>query len=279
MRTTLVGLGVIVAVSLGWGQERAVVSEIQKRYGITSQVVQTVSLIEAFQTKAKWSLVVAKEPDGAIVEVGTEGAYLFCFVRNNVPDCSQKVMLEKVAEGSYGFKPDPRMFRTHYRSGVVYAAKERQMPLLLIQNCTLGGANGNCGRYTFLFEYDRAADQFQLVFWNVTGRNHNQRTRFVESEPLQGSVIVNEPTENAPFTYFIEVFQRKPGGDYARVLHYRGKTRYGGENRMEVVDSEMLEIMKRMGLWKTGDALPVPPRMPTGCRVIEERKGELWCRP
>lgn len=77
MRTTLVGLGVIVAVSLGWGQERAVVSEIQKRYGITSQVVQTVSLIEAFQTKAKWSLVVAKEPDGAIVEVGTEGAYLF----------------------------------------------------------------------------------------------------------------------------------------------------------------------------------------------------------
>jgi hypothetical protein len=168
MQTTLVGLGVIVAVSLGWGQERAVVGEIQKRYGITSQVVQTVSLTEAFQTKAKWSLVVAKEPDRESKEEWWDtGAYLFCFVRNNVPDCSQKVMLEKLAEGSYGFKPDPRLFRTHYRSGVVYAAKERQMPLLLIQNCTAGGPNGNCSRCTFLFEYDRVADQFRLVFWNV----------------------------------------------------------------------------------------------------------------
>jgi hypothetical protein len=40
----------------------------------------------------------------------------------------------------------------------------------------------------------------------------------------------------------------------------------------------MPAIMERSGLWKPGDALPVPQPMPEGCGPLVLNRGEEWCR-
>jgi hypothetical protein len=130
---------------------------------------------------------------------------------------------------------------------------------------------------TFLLDYDQKADRFRVVFFNITGRNNNEETRVVESGPLQGSVVIAEPTPGAPFRYFIEVHQRTSEAAYSRALKYRSQTGYGDGNLLAVIDSEMPETLRRLGFWKPGDALPVPPRMPAGCRQLVLRKGVAWC--
>jgi len=160
----------------------------------------------------------------------------------------------------------------------VHAGRGETVPLLWFQACSLRGANGSCSISTFLFAYDRRKDRFRSVFFNITGRNNNQETRFVESGPLQGAVIVANPANKAPYTYDVEVHrQSSPGDEYARVLKYRGRTGYGDGNPLPVIDSEMPEILRRLGLWKTGDALPVPPRMPAECKRLAMRRGVEWC--
>ena len=131
----------------------------------------------------------------------------------------------------------------------------------------------------FLFAYDRKEDRFRVIFYNMMGRNNNEEGRFVENGPLLGSVIVVYPTNDAPFTYFVEVYKRVSDSDYSQVLRYRGNTRYGDGNPLAVIDSEMTETLRRLGLWKEGDALPVPPRMPQRCTRLVMRKGVEWCEP
>lgn len=119
----------------------------------------------------------------------------------------------------------------------------------------------------------------RLVSFLERGRNNNQEARFVENGPLLGSVIVSYPTDDAPFTYFVEVYKRVSDSDYSQVLRYRGNTRYGDGNPLAVIDSEMPETLRRLGLWKEGDALPVPPRMPQRCTRLVMRKGVESCEP
>ena len=120
----------------------------------------------------------------------------------------------------------------------------------------------------------RSQDRKQVL----TGRNNNQATRFVESGPLQGDVIVDNPTENAPYTYWIEVYRAEDSGQYDRILRYRGLTHYGDGNPLAVADSEMPEILHRLGLWQTGDPLPVPALLPQNCRHLFMRNSEEWCK-
>jgi hypothetical protein len=75
----------------------------------------------------------------------------------------------------------------------------------------------------------------------------------------------------------VEVYSRIADGEYSRVLKYRGNTGYGDGNRLAVIDSEMPETLRRLGLWKTGDALPVPPSMPRECTRLVMRKGVERC--
>ena len=121
------------------------------------------------------------------------------------------------------------------------------------------------------------SESFRVVFFNLTGRNNNQETRLVENGPLLGRVVVSYPTDDPPFTYFVEVYSRIADGEYSRVLKYRGNTGYGDGNPLAVIDSEMPETLRRLDLWKVGDALPVPPRMPGGCTQLVMRKGVEWC--
>jgi hypothetical protein len=156
---------------------------------------------------------------------------------------------------------------------VVYAKQDKSRPLLFLETCGAEGGNGNCLVATALYRYE-GTDRFVRVFLGLTGRNNNEATRFVESGPLQGDVIVDDPTENAPYAYWIEVYRAGDSGQYGRILRYRGLTGYSDGNPLAVADSEMPEILRRLGLWKPGDPLPVPTHLPRGCRDLFMRHGE-----
>lgn len=263
--------------------DQAVISKLSAQFGIKSKVVTHLDLTQPFQTKSRWSLVAAKQPDeesSATDGLGErEGAISLCFVENDEPDCSEEMFLAKYREEKISFDSGPGPFYELFASDVVFSGPGRTLPLLRIKSCTTRGANGNCGVSTFLFAFDRKAERFRVVFFNMMGRNNNQEARFVEAGPLLGSVIVAYPTNDAPFTYFVEVYKRMSDSEYSQVLRYRGNTRYGDGNPLAVIDSEMPESLRRLGLWKTGDALPVPPRMPRGCTRLVMRKSVEWCEP
>jgi hypothetical protein len=136
-----------------------------------------------------------------------------------------------------------------FASSIVYGGENKTRPFLFAQVCGAGAmsGDGDCGIANALYRYDKGADRFIRVFLNRTGRNNNQDTRFVESGPLQGDVIVGNPTENAPYTYWIEVYRAGDSGQYGRVLRYRGLTGYSDGNPLAVADSEMPEILHRRG--------------------------------
>ncbi len=263
--------------------DQAVISKLSAQFGINSIVITHLDLTQPFQTKSRWSFVAAKQPDeDSSAEDGAgnrRGAISLCFVKNDEPDCSEEMFVAKYREEKISFDPGPGPFYELFASDVVFAGPGRTLPLLRIKSCTMSGANGNCGVSTFLFAYDRRADRFRVVFFNMMGRNNNQEARLVENGPLLGSVIVAYPTNDPPFTYFVEVYKRISDGEYSRVLRYRGHTRYGDGNLLAVIDSEMPETLRRLGLWKAGDALPVPPRMPRVCTRLVMRKGVEWCEP
>ena len=261
--------------------DQAVISKLSAQFGINSRVTTHLELTQTFQTKSSWSLVVAKQPDeeSSVEDGGGNriGAVSLCFVENGEPDCLEKMFQTKYREEKISFVFGEPTFHQLFASDVVFSGPGKTLPLLRIKSCMNRGANGNCGVSTFLFAYDRKADRFRVVFFNMTGRNNNEETRFVESGPLLGSVLVAYPTSDAPFTYFVEVYKRTSDSEYSRTLRYRGHTGYGDGNPLAVIDSEMPETLRQLGLWKTGDALPVPPRMPGGCTRLVMRKGVEWC--
>ena len=261
--------------------DQAVISKLSAQFGINSKVIVHLDLTRTFQTKSRWSLVVTKQPDeeSSVEDGGGNriGAVSLWFVENDEPDCSEEMFLAKYREEKVSFVSGEPTFHELLASEVVFSGPGRTLPLLKIKSCMNRGANGNCGVSTFLFAYDRKAERFRVVFFNMTGRNNNEETRLVEDGPLLGSVIVAYPTSDAPFTYFVEVYKRTSDSEYSRALKYRGNTRYGDGNPLAVIDSEMPETLQRLGLWRTGDALPVPPIMPRGCTRLVMRKSVEWC--
>jgi len=165
-----------------------------------------------------------------------------------------------------------------FAGSVVYANQNKLSPLLFLKVSGAASGDGDCGIATALYTYDKSNDRFLRVFLNLTGRNNNQATRFVESGPLQGDVIVDNPTENAPYTYWIEVYRVGDSGQYGQILRYRGHTGYADGNPLAVIDSEMPAILHRLGLWQPGDPLPAPAHLPQGCHHLFMRHGEEWCR-
>jgi len=237
------------------------------------KVIAHVDLTEPFGTLTQWTFMTVQEGGQSPTKLEDHGPIHVCFVKSARPDCSENFY-------QMSGKEDP-WFDTPYHliaSSIVYADQNQSSPLLLVQVCGAEGFNGNCGIATALYRYDRGTDRFIRVFQNLTGRNNNEATRFVDRGPLQGNVIVDYPTGNAPYTYWIEVYRAKESGQYVRVFRYRGRTRYGDGNPLAVADSEMPEILGHFGLWRPSNALPVPAHMPTGCRHLYMRQGEEWCK-
>ena len=121
-------------------------------------------------------------------------------------------------------------------------------PLLLVQLASLHSVNGNQRIATQLFAYDRSADRFRLAYQRRVGRNNNEEVRYIEQGPLAAAVIAAEPTQDAPFGFWITVDRLGAGQRYHPVLRYRSATRYGDGNPLAVIDSEMPNIQQRLAL-------------------------------
>jgi hypothetical protein len=255
--------------------DHAVISQLVRDGVQQAKIISHIDLTRPFDAASQWTLVIAREEvaPSQIASFEFHGPILVCLVKGVTPDCSLRFYRHVNAKW--------RWFGTPFylfESRVVYAGPDKREPLLLVKVCGVRSGDGNCGIATALYRYDRRTDRFSQVFLNVTGSNNNQRTRFIEGGPLRGDVIVDVPTEHAPYTYWIDVYRRGRSGPYARILRYRGRTHYGDGNPLAVIDSEMPEILRHFGLWHVGDPLPVPPRTPGGCTHLSFRSGEEWCR-
>jgi hypothetical protein len=253
--------------------DQSVIAALPHQGAANPKVISHIDLTELFGTLTQWTFVAVQEGGQSPTELEDHGPIHVCLVKASHADCSESFYQQTGKE-------DP-WFDTPYHliaSSVVYAGQNQSSPLLFVQLCGAEGFNGNCGIATALYRYDRGADRFTRVFLNLTGRNNNEVTRFVASGALQGNVIVDYPTENAPYTYWIEVYRAEKSGQYVRVLRYRGRTGYGDGNPLAVADSEMPEILSRLGSWKPGDALPIPAHLPRGCSRLYMRQREEWCK-
>lgn len=253
--------------------EQAVIDALPVWHGKKARVIDYLDLTQPFATTSPWALVVARDaipPPADLAMMGNASPLAVCFVKALIPICSE-------ARGHAG---DSWFDMTNgLAAGVVFAGPDQTQPLLMLQTLSAHGLNGNASIGTKLFEYDRKTNGLRQAFANVNGgTNNNAATRFVEQGPLRGDVIVNYPTDDAPYAYWVEVYAPGKSGRYARILHYRSITHYGDGNPLAVADSEMPEIMKRLGFWKTGDALPLPPHVPKGCGPFVMRHGEEWCK-
>ncbi len=157
---------------------------------------------------------------------------------------------------------------------LVYPAGRSAPPLLMIVTASMHAGDGGQVVVTQLLNYDRVKDAFQRVYTHETGTNNNEEVRFITSGPLEGAVISAEPTENAPYGYWIEVDRLTAQHTYRPVLKYRSATRYGDGNPLAVIDSELPNIEHRLGLWNSGSPPPLPAKR---CPKPHLKDGALWC--
>jgi len=249
--------------------DRSVISTLLHQGVTKPKVVSHIDLTEPFGAVTQWTFVVVQDGGQPADDFEDHGQLFLCLVKAANPDCALHLYEQVRSEMPWFDTP------YHLLAGsVVYANRSKSSPLLFLK---VGGAvsgDGDCNIATALYKYDKGTDRFIRVFLNLTGRNNNQATRFVEGGPLQGDVIVDNPTENAPYTYWIDVYRAGDSGQYSRILRYRGHTGYSDGNPLAVADSEMPEILHRLGLWQPGDPLPVPVHLPMGCSHLFMRHGE-----
>jgi hypothetical protein len=247
--------------------DHSVISSLPASDGQSAQIVEHVDLSRVFDTKSRWTFVAAILPgnhfDGASEEPVKGGPLARCFVDELTPHCTYTTPTSDL-----GWFSTPVQL---YLAEVVFAGADNTRPLLLLKMGSASGGDGGHSIYTELFTYDRPLGEFRSVFSNATGSNNNQKTRFMQRGPLRGDVIVDEPDGCC---YRIDVYRPGPSGRYVSILRYRSHTVYGDRNPLSVSDSEMPEILRRLGLWHQGDALPIPHE---GCTPVM-RHGEEWCQ-
>jgi hypothetical protein len=234
-----------------------------------STQIARIELAKAFHARSDWRLVATQGPPTE--DYGgnpAPGAVQLCLAKGASP-CAADVTPPQSTSAGPGWEP-------HYLSLArpVYPKGVSAPPLLMIVTASLHAGDGGQSVVTQLFRYEPAADRFERAFFRTVGTNNNEEVRFVASGPLAGSVISAEPTENAPYGYWIEVNALTPAYAYKQVMRYRSATRYGDGNPLAVIDSEMPNIEAHLGRWKPGAPLPLPAGACPKPRLVHM---ELWC--
>ena len=260
--------------------DAAALARFQAAHGAGGAVIQHLDLTRVFQTRTPWALVAVQGPKVKDVygDDGAPGMIALCLAHEAALDCAGPKFPS--AGGQIAATPnwDKDIDNHHQLSAMIVAPQPGiARPLLLLTTASLPSGDGDRLLSMFVLAYDKTTDRFVALFANGTPSNNNQQTRLIEQGPLAGDIIVDEPTPTAPFGYFITVYRAAPGGAYAPVLRYRSRTGYGDGNPLAVIDSEMPDILKRLGLWKTGEPLPKPAVMPAACHRLEMRAGVEWC--
>ena len=257
--------------------DRRVIAALPTLNGKSAKIVGHLDLTRPFHLRTPWTFVAATLTaarfSAADARTVHAGPLALCFVDQLAPRC--RYTLPRTASSQTWFST-PVHF---YSAKIVFAGAGHTDPLLLIRSGSAYAIDGGHTIFTQLFRYDRRSNGFTSVFAHATASNNNQETRFVAGGPLRGDVIVAVPTDGPPYVYWIRVYAPKvPGRQLHLVLRYRSLTGYGDGNPLAVIDSEMPNILRRLGKWRPGQALPVPPRLPADCKPrFYLVRGEEWC--
>jgi hypothetical protein len=236
--------------------------------------IARIELAKPFTTRSPWRFTATQGPP--TVDYGDNpapGAVELCLRKGADGPClSAPVSPLRITDG----KPDLD-WGPHYlqAAGAVYPNGRGAPPLLRIVTASLHAGDGGQLVATQLLKYDPARDAFARIYFHLTGTNNNEEVRFITAGPLQGAVVEAEPTPNAPYGYWITVNRLTPALTYRQALRYRSATRYADGNPLAVIDSEMPSIQQRLGLWKPGSPLPLPPGRACPRPVLKQ--GALWC--
>lgn len=235
--------------------------------------IANIDLGKPFAARSDWRLIATQGPpiaDPIVDDQTAPGAVSLCLSKAAAAACTPLAAMPSAGPGDTQL-----FFEAHYLNDarVVWPRGHSAAPLLLLQTASVHSADGDQVVYTQLLAYQRASDRFAPAFQKSTGRNNNQEVRFVTAGPLMGDVITVEPTQNAPYGFWVTVSQLTPAYAYKQVLRYRSATRYGDGNPLAVIDSEMPNIESHLGLWKPGAPLPAPAK----CAHPHLVEQALWC--
>lgn len=232
-----------------------------------------VSLAQPFSTRSPWRLVVTQgAPTEDYGANPAPGALHLCLSSSPNGACDAAEVTARRPKGDPSADWDP-----HYLlvAKPVYPNGPSKPPLLELVTASLHAGDGGQIRVTQLIRYDRRRDRFKRVYSSLTGTNNNQEVRFIQSGRLQGAMVSADPTSDAPYGYWIEVSRPTPTNGYLQVLRYRSATLYGDGNDLAVIDSEMPEMQRRLGLRAAGSPLPLPTSKP--CPRPRLKAKALWC--
>jgi hypothetical protein len=263
--------------------DAAAVSVFEAAQHAKGTVIVHLDLTRPFKTRTPWAFVAVQGPK--VKSDGDEqapGRIFLCLAHGTQMDCQTPTfpksasLYDAIDRGWNTDKPDLYGFDApHYLNAEVVNLKGT--PRLVLTTSSVLGISDYLTT-TFVLGYVHASDRFVGQFAGALGHNNNQRIRIVEIGPLAGSIITDDPTPNAPFAYFVTVYQPSREGLYVARLRYRSRTGYNDGNPLSVIDAEMPEILRRLNMWKVGDSLPQPLERPAGCKSLELRHGVEWCR-
>ncbi len=237
--------------------------------------VTSIDLSAAFKTRPAWRFVASQGPatpdpfDSANEKL--PGVIALCLQKDVSAPCDPAV--RSALQTTLPNEPfdAPRYLNV---ARIVRPRGNSGPALLLLQIAGPHSGDGDQAVLTQMLAYDRARDGFHRVYDRMTGHNNNQEIRYVDGGPLAGDIISAEPTENAPFGFWVTVNALTPAYTYKAVLHYRSATTYEDGNPLPVIDSEMAGIRQRLGLWQPGTHLPLPE---SSCKKPHLVRMEIWC--
>jgi hypothetical protein len=238
------------------------------------KTLSAISLSAPFSTSSAWDFSATQGPPVDQV-IGSEkdqipGVIHLCLRHTGRAACSPQLDSRIGDVSGSDFYSQPHYLR---QAKIVRTASGR--PLLSVQVGGPHSGDGDQGIFTQVLAYHRSADQFVRIYSHVTGSNNNQEVRYVETTPLKGDIVSAEPTEKAPFGFWITVNVFTSAETYKQVLRYRSATIYSDGNPLSVIDSEMPNIERRLGLWRPGQPTPLPVG---SCPKPHMIGMELWCR-
>jgi hypothetical protein len=239
----------------------------------TGKVLSSLNLSKPFRAPGGWRFMAYQEPDipdplGEPMDKAP-GIIRLCVSPDEGRSCWSGLGKLLASEDKGDLFSLPHFLND---ARVVYARAD--LPLLLIQASSLHSGNGDQRVATTALVYDHATNAFNAAYQKQTGRNNNQEIRYIGAGPLRGAIISAEPTDDAPFGFWMTINRIGPDNRYRQVLRYRSATRYGDGNPLPVIDSEMPNIQQRLQLWRPGLRLPLPEGP---CRQPQLIRQELWC--
>ncbi len=162
------------------------------------------------------------------------------------------------------------------RARLVSPRGPKALPIFHVQISSFHSGDGDQRRLAEIVAYRADARRFEIIFHEQFGRNNNEEVRYIDSGPLKGAMISAQPTDKplGYWGYIVTVHRLTGAYRYRQVLRYRSSTRFADGNPLAVIDSEMPNILRRLGLWRPGQPLPL---LEGRCPHPHLVKTELWC--